>query len=49
LNLEPRNQQAYIDLASAHASIGDIDKAIEVVRQGLLLLPQTIEFVAARN
>jgi len=39
IEVEPRNPRGYVGLAEAYAGLGDIDKAIEILRQGLEELP----------
>jgi len=46
IEVEPMNPRAYISAAEAYVELGDTDKAMEVLQQGLELLPDDPEIAA---
>ena len=46
IEIEPMNARAYTGLAEAYIGLGNVEKAIEALRQGLVQLPGNIDITA---
>jgi len=45
IEIEPKNERAYLGAAEAYVALGQEDKAIEILEQGLEQLPDSVAIV----